>query len=92
MGFSRQEYWSGVPLPPPKVPLLDPINKFLLLPFSGLVVFFGSTSKGQPRRSDGYSLEYSGLENSMDCIVHGVVKSRTRLSDFHYVLKEDTVT
>ena len=27
---------------------------------------------------------YSGLENSMDCIVHGVTKSRTRLSDFHF--------
>ena len=25
----------------------------------------------------------SGLENSMDCTVHGVTKSRTRLSDFH---------
>ena len=23
------------------------------------------------------------LENSMDCIVHGVAKSQTRLSDFH---------
>ena len=30
---------------------------------------------------NGYSLQYSGLENSMDCIVHGVAKSRTRLSD-----------
>ena len=29
-------------------------------------------------------LQYSGLENSMDCIVHGVAKSRTRLSDFHF--------
>ena len=28
-------------------------------------------------------LQYSGLENSMDCIVHGVAKSQTRLSDFH---------
>ena len=27
-------------------------------------------------------LQYSGLENSMDCIVHGVVKSRTRLGPF----------
>ena len=27
---------------------------------------------------------YSGLENSVDCIVHGVTKSRTRLSDFHF--------
>ena len=32
----------------------------------------------------GYPLQYSGLENSMDCIVHGVAKSRTRLSDFHF--------
>ena len=31
----------------------------------------------------GYSLQCSGLENSMDCIVHGVAKSHTRLSDFH---------
>ena len=29
-------------------------------------------------------LQYSGLENSMDCIVHGVAKSRRRLSDFHF--------
>ena len=27
-------------------------------------------------------LQYSGLENSMDCIVQGVAKSRIRLSDF----------
>ena len=32
----------------------------------------------------GYPLQYSGLENSMDCIVHGVTKSQTRLSDFHF--------
>ena len=32
----------------------------------------------------GYLLQYSGLESSMDCIVHGVEKSRTRLSDFHF--------
>ena len=30
-----------------------------------------------------YPLQYSGLENSMDCIVHGVAKSRTQLSGFH---------
>ena len=29
----------------------------------------------------GYPLQYSGLENSMDCIVHGVAKSWTQLSD-----------
>ena len=27
--------------------------------------------------------KYSGLKNFMDCIVHGVAKNRTRLSDFH---------
>ena len=32
----------------------------------------------------GTALQYSGLENSMDCIVHGVTKSRTLLSDFHF--------
>ena len=31
----------------------------------------------------GYPLQYSGPENSMDCLVHGVAKSQTRLSDFH---------
>ena len=33
----------------------------------------------------GYPLQYSGLENSMDSIVHGVTKSRTQLSDFHFL-------
>ena len=32
----------------------------------------------------GYPLQYSDLENAMDCIVHGVAKSRTRLSDFTF--------
>ena len=32
----------------------------------------------------GYPLQYSGLENSMDCIVNGVAKSQTRLSNFHF--------
>ena len=38
-----------------------------------------------PGEGKGYSLQYSGLENSMDYIVHGVAKSRTRLSNFHYL-------
>ena len=33
-----------------------------------------------PGEGKGYSLQYSGLENFMDCIVHGVAKSRTGLS------------
>ena len=37
-----------------------------------------------PAEGNGYPLQYSGLENSTDCLVHGVAKSRTRLSDFHF--------
>ena len=37
-----------------------------------------------PGEGNGYPLQYSGLENSMDYIVHGVTKSWTRLSDFHF--------
>ena len=37
-----------------------------------------------PGEGKGYPLQYSGLENSMDCIVHGITKGRTRLSDFHF--------
>ena len=47
-----------------------------------------------PREGNGSPLQYSCLENPMDrgawraiyiyiCIVHGVAKSQTRLSDFH---------
>ena len=39
----------------------------------------------------GYPLQYSGLENSMDCIVHGVEKSWTQLSDFHFQTSEFVV-
>ena len=28
-----------------------------------------------PEEGNAYSLQYSGLESSMDCIVHGVAKS-----------------
>ena len=37
-----------------------------------------------PGEGKGYPLQYSGLENSKDCIVHGVTKSWTQLSDFHF--------
>ena len=37
-----------------------------------------------PGEGKGYPLQYFGLENSMDCMVHGVAKSRTLLSDVHF--------
>ena len=39
-----------------------------------------------PGEGNGNPLQYSGLENSIDCIVHEVTKSWTRLNDFHFVL------
>ena len=43
-----------------------------------------------PGERNGYLLQYSGLENSMDCIVHEVAERRTQLSDFHcqYLLRQ----
>ena len=38
-----------------------------------------------PGEGKGYAFQYCSLENSMDSIVHGVAKSRTRLSDFHFI-------
>ena len=46
----------------------------------GLILGLGR-SHGEGK---GYPLQYSGLENSMDCVVHGVAKSRTQLSNFHF--------
>ena len=34
----------------------------------------------------GYPLQYSGLENSMDCIVHGVAKSQN-VCEIHQLFK-----
>ena len=35
-----------------------------------------------PEKGKGCLLQYCGLENSTNCVVHGVAKSRTRLSTF----------
>ena len=41
-----------------------------------------------PGEGNSYPLQYSGMVNSMDCIVHWVTKSWTRLSDFHLGIKD----
>ena len=46
----------------------------------GLISGLGTS----PGEGKGYSFQCSGLENSMNCIVHGVSKSQTQLSDFHF--------
>ena len=37
-----------------------------------------------PGEGKGYPLQYSGLENSVDYIVHGLTRSQTQLSNFHF--------
>ena len=78
-------HWSGVPLLP--TPL------FLGFPCSSAgkestckVGDLGSIPGlgRSPGDWKGYPIQYSSLENSMDCIVYGVPKSRTQLSDFHF--------
>ena len=44
----------------------------------GLIPVSGRSPEGT-----GSPLQYSGLEHSMDCIVHGVTKSWTQFSNFH---------
>ena len=39
---------------------------------------------GEEKKEKSYPVQYCGLENSMDCIVHGV-KSQTGLSNFHQI-------
>ena len=41
---------------------------------------------GSPGEGKGYPLQYSVMENSMDCIVHGVAKSQTRLKRLSFSL------
>ena len=38
--------------------------------------------KSSPGEEKGYPLQYSGLENSMDSIVHGATKNQIQLRDF----------
>ena len=49
----------------------------------GLIPGLGSS----PGEGNGHPLQCSGLENSMDCLVPGVTKSQTRLSDFHFQIE-----
>ena len=51
-----------------------------------LVRFLGW--EDSPGEGKGYPLQYSSLENSMECTVHGVEKSQTGLSDFHFHISE----
>ena len=45
-----------------------------------------------PGRGKGYPFQYSSLEKSMDCIVHGVSRSLTPLNDFPFHSKYKMVS
>ena len=50
----------------------------------GLIPRLGrSLTEGSLREGNGNPLQYSDLENFMNCIVKGVTKSQTQLSYFH---------
>ena len=81
----------------PQVPPIQHINKDkLFAPIATLLIIIeeSACNAGDPSwisglgRSPGegnsYPLPYSGLKNSMDCIVHAVTKSLTQLSNFHF--------
>ena len=60
---------------------------FMYLPLCNVGVLGSIPGLGwSPGEGKGYSLQNSGLENFKDCIVHGVAKYQTRLSDFHFTL------
>ena len=46
----------------------------------GLILGLGRS----PREGKGYPLQFSGLENSMDCIVHWIAKNWTQLNNFDF--------
>ena len=95
LGFSRQEYWSWLPfssgdLPDPGIEPRSPTfagKLFYHLSHQRIPIWWVLVSSF--REGNGNPLQYSCLANPMDggvwwTAVHGVSKSRTRLSDFTF--------
>ena len=86
VGFSGQEYWSGLPFPPPGESS-RPRDQTQVSCIAGRLAYHRTTKKfGE---GNGTPLQYSCLENPMDggawwATVHEVAKSRTRLSNFTF--------
>ena len=87
MGFSRQEYWSGLPLPSQSLSADAPKEgEHFTSNYSACDL---GVSLLCLRESNGTPLQYSCLENPMDrgawkAAIHGVGEGRTRLSDFTF--------
>ena len=81
MGFSRQEYWSGLPCPPPGDLHNPGIRLCLSLALTGR---FFTTSATWDGEGNGNPLQCSRLENPVDrgawwAAVYAVAQSWTRL-------------
>ena len=80
------EYYSAIEKNKPLIhtamglPVAQMVKNHLYYGTSGFDPLLGRC----PGEGKGYPLQYSGLENSMDCIVYGVAKSWTRLSNLHF--------
>ena len=68
------------------VAMVTPLCEYAIVDSFQQVNYISILLGRSPGERNGYQLQYSGLENSTGCIVHGVAKSRTRLSDFHLKL------
>ena len=88
IGFSRQEYWSGVPLPSPSmlsrlVISFLPRSKRLLISWlqSPSASYYSKSAPLDLGEGNGNTLQYSCLENPRDggawwAAVYGVAQSR----------------
>ena len=81
MGFSRQEYWSGLPCPPPGDLHNPGIRLCLSLALTGRFFITSATWDGE---GNGNPLQCSRLENPVDrgawwAAVYAVAQSWTRL-------------
>ena len=75
---------TTAPPPPPPPPRKRTVLAVIVLPAMRETWFRSLGLERSPGEGKVSSLQYSGLENSMDCIGHGITKSQTRLSDFHF--------
>ena len=92
VAFSRQNYWSGLPFPTPGDPSdpgIKPASPATCVTSGKLLTLFVPQFPKVYGNGNGTTLQYSRLENPMDggawkAAVHGVTKSRTRLSNFTF--------
>ena len=54
--------------------------------------YLGPIPRRSPGEGKGNPRQYSGMENSMDCIVHGVVNGQTQLNNFHFLFSQTPVS